>query len=76
MIKLTRFTGEEFFINPETIKSIEPGEPGGDTVVILTTGERILVQEKGEEIQERFLQYKKHVHGTSSLGVEPVITNQ
>ena len=60
MITLTKFTGESFLINPDTIKSVEAG---GDTVITLITGERILVRESTKEIQESFLAYKKAVHG-------------
>ena len=56
MLKLTKFTGEEIYVNPEMVKSIEPG---GDTVVTLVTGDRLLVKEEVEVICERFLQYKK-----------------
>lgn len=56
MFSLTRFTGEEFLINPETIKTVEFC---GDTVITLITGERLLVRETPQLIQERFLAYKQ-----------------
>ena len=64
MIKLTKFTGEKFFINADVIKSIEDG---ADTILVLTTGERILVKESAEEIQVLFMNYKKEIHGTAPL---------
>lgn len=60
MIKLTKFTGESFFVNPETIKFVEDC---GDTVVTLITGERMLVKEASEEIRDLFLNYKKQIAG-------------
>jgi flagellar protein FlbD len=58
MIKLTKFTGEELFLNPELIKTLEAG---GDTIVHLTTGDRLLVRESPEEIKDKFLAFKKEV---------------
>ena len=57
MFKLTRFTGEEFYLNPDLIKCVEDG---GDTVVTLVTGERILVQESPEVVAKLFTEYKTH----------------
>lgn len=59
MLKLMKFSGEEVWVNPDTIKYIEEG---GDTIVVLTTGERLLVQEGPEEICDLFLSYKKNIH--------------
>ncbi len=58
MIKLTKFTGEEFYLNPEVIKSVEEG---GDTVLTLTTGEKLLVQEEAKAIAQSFVAYKKEI---------------
>ena len=58
MIKLTKFTGEEFYLNPEVIKSIEEG---GDTVLTLTTGEKLLVQEEAKANAESFIRYKQEI---------------
>jgi flagellar protein FlbD len=59
MIKLTRITEEEFFLNPEVIRSVEEA---GDTVLTLTTGEKILVKERPDEIAEAFVRYKQAIH--------------
>jgi len=56
MIKLTKFSGEELWVNPEIIKFLEEG---GDTVVYLTTGDRLLVKESVPDVRQMFLQYKK-----------------
>jgi uncharacterized protein YlzI (FlbEa/FlbD family) len=58
MMKLTKFSGEEFWVNPDTLKYIEDG---GDTIVYLINGERLLVQEKADEIRSMFLNYKKEI---------------
>lgn len=56
MFKLTKFTGEEFLVNPDMIKIVEDC---GDTVVTFVTGERVLVKESSEMVRRRFLAYKK-----------------
>lgn len=56
MFKLTKFTGEDFLVNPDMIKMVEDC---GDTAVTLITGERLLVRESSDEIRERFLAYKR-----------------
>ena len=58
MIKLTKFTGEEFYLNPEVIKIVEEG---GDTVLTLTTGDKLLVQEEAKAIAHAFVQYKQEI---------------
>ena len=58
MFKLTKFSGEELWINPDVIKYLEEG---GDTIVYLVTDERILVKENIEDIRSMFMTYKKDV---------------
>ena len=68
MFKLTKFSGEEIWINPEHIKYVEDG---GDRVVTLTTGERVLVQESVEDIRNYFLNYKRDIHSGRFQEVTP-----
>jgi flagellar protein FlbD len=56
MIKLTRFNGSEFVVNVDLIKFLEQTP---DTVVTLTSGEKMLVKEKTEEIVRRAVQYQR-----------------
>lgn len=58
MIRLTKLTGEVFYMNPETLRFVEDC---GDTVLTLTTGERILVREEVREVCKMFMQYKKAI---------------
>jgi flagellar protein FlbD len=60
MIRVTRITGESYYLNPDHIKSIESA---GDTVVTLTTGERILLRDSADELAEMFLNYKMRISG-------------
>ena len=56
MIQLTRFNGSEFVVNADLIKFLEQTP---DTVVTLTSGEKMLVKEKVEEIVRRAVQYHR-----------------
>lgn len=57
MITLTKLSGEPFVLNAELIKYIEALP---DTFVTLTTGDRIVVTEKPEEVVHRTLEYHQH----------------
>ena len=58
MILLKRINGEEFFLNPEIIRSVESA---GDTKVMLTTGENLLVLNSSAEVAELIIGYKMRV---------------
>ena len=54
MISLTRLNQQAFVVNADLIKFIEATP---DTLVTLTTGERILVKESTEEVIRRAVHY-------------------
>jgi flagellar protein FlbD len=54
MIPLTRLNNQSFVLNAELIKFIEATP---DTMVTLTTGERLLVKETCDEVVRRVVQY-------------------
>ena len=56
MIKLTRLDGEVFILNAELIRFIE-GQ--ADTFVTLTTGERLVVRERLDEVVQRAISYQQ-----------------
>ena len=58
MVKLTRLNGSEFTLNAELIVFIEECP---DTVISLTTGQKILVRESATEIKEKVICYKRQV---------------
>lgn len=58
MFKLTKFTGEAIWVNPESIKSVEEC---GDTVVTMNSDEKLLVRESAEEIRRQFMAYKRAI---------------
>jgi flagellar protein FlbD len=56
VIKLTRLDGEQFVLNAELIRYVE-ARP--DTFVTLTTGERVVVREKLDEVMDRAVRYQQ-----------------
>ena len=68
MIEATRFNGTEMLLNPEQILYVESVP---DTVVTLTTGEKLYIKEVATEIQRRFLAYKKKVFAETLHGGLP-----
>jgi flagellar protein FlbD len=56
MIKLTQLNGEVFILNAELIRYVE-SHP--DTFVTLTSGERLVVREKMEEVMDRAVRYQQ-----------------
>jgi flagellar protein FlbD len=58
MIFLTRFDGTEFVVNSDLILTVERIP---DTVVTLTTGDRLMVRESVEQIVERAAAYRQRV---------------
>ena len=67
MIMLTKFNSKtnkkgEFVLNAEIIESIEETP---DTVVTLTNGKKLIVEEPMEEIVRRTIKYRRALHQNS-----------
>ena len=58
MIPVTRLDGSPILLNLDLIVAIERTP---DTLVSLTTGDRVLVRETPEEIVDRITQYKRQL---------------
>jgi len=58
MIKLTKFNGDEFVVNAESIRFVE-SRP--DTYVTLTGNDRLLVRESVEEVVRRSIAYSQAI---------------
>ncbi|WP_297967635.1 flagellar FlbD family protein [uncultured Anaerovibrio sp.] len=61
MIKLTKFNSEkkikgEFILNAEIIETIEETP---DTVITLTNGKKIIVEESMEDVVRQVIKYKR-----------------
>ena len=58
MIKLKTITGKEFLLNNDLIYRVDVEY---DTIVTLTNGKTLRVQDTTEEIQEKVMAYKREV---------------
>jgi len=58
MIKLTRFNGETWYINPHQIERIEERP---DTVITMNSQNQYIVKEKIEEILSSIIEYRKKI---------------
>ncbi len=69
VIRLTRLNGQELAVNCDLIKFIEKAP---DTVLTLTSGEKIIVRETTEQIVERIVVFRRAVlTGLIDLGCDP-----
>lgn len=59
MIKLSDLTHHIFYLNPELIYRIDELP---DTIVTMTTGERVIVSESAEEVTLRILDYRRKIN--------------
>jgi flagellar protein FlbD len=58
MIKVTRLNGEEIVVNADLIEFVEATP---DTLITLTTGKKLMVQEPVDAVVERTVQYRHRV---------------
>lgn len=58
MINLTRLNGAPFVLNAELIREVEATP---DTVITLTTGQKLLVRESVEAVGRAVLEYKRAI---------------
>ncbi len=72
MIKLTRLNGSKFYVNALLIEKIESTP---DTLVSLTTGKRVVVTEKPDEVINEAVAYLGRLHEAAGIeagrGVSP-----
>jgi len=59
MIMLTKLNGIGFMVNSDLIKYVEVTP---DTVLYMTTGEKIIVKEPLEVVRERVIEYKRSIY--------------
>ncbi|MBP2629397.1 MAG: flbD [Firmicutes bacterium] len=67
MIKVTKFNSDErgeFILNAEIIETIEQTP---DTVVTLTNGKKIIIEEKMEEVVRRVMTYKRALYSGNNF---------
>ena len=71
MIKVTRLNGEEIVVNADLIEFVESTP---DTLITLTTGKKLMVQEAVDTVVERTVQYRHRVENMhhEARGVAPL----
>ncbi len=60
MIKITLLNGQELVINAELIEALESAH---DTIITLTTGRKITVQDSCDEVVSRIIAYRQLLNG-------------
>ncbi len=60
MIKIMLLNGHEMVINAELIEAVESAH---DTIITLTTGRKITVQDSSQEIVEKVIDYRQFING-------------
>jgi flagellar protein FlbD len=58
MIEVTRLNGSIYFLNPDLILTLEATP---DTIITLTTGEKLMVKETPDLLIERFIALKRRI---------------
>ncbi len=66
MIKVKQLNGKELVINAELISHIETTP---NTIITLTTGNKIVVCDTADEVMEKVMEYKRNI-------VRPVINDR
>ncbi|HEV3155113.1 MAG TPA: flagellar FlbD family protein [Candidatus Baltobacteraceae bacterium] len=60
MIQLTRLNGQPIMVNADLIESVETTP---DTVITLVSGNKLIVRDSFEEIQDRIITFKRKIYG-------------
>jgi flagellar protein FlbD len=68
MIQLTRLNNKPLVVNSDLIKFVEQSP---DTLVTLTTGEKIVVLEKSDEVLARVIAFRRSVLQGLSVAWDP-----
>lgn len=60
MIALRRLNNQPIMVNPDLIESLEATP---DTVVTLTSGNKLIVRDSMDEVRERIVEFKRRIYG-------------
>ena len=60
MIALRRLNNDPIMVNPDLIEHIEATP---DTVITLTSGNKLLVRDSMDEVREKIIEFKRRIHG-------------
>jgi flagellar protein FlbD len=64
MISLRRLNNQAIMVNADLIESLESTP---DTVVTLTSGNKLLVRDSMEEIQSKIVDFKRRIYGPKEV---------
>jgi flagellar protein FlbD len=64
MISLRRLNNQAIMVNADLIESLESTP---DTVVTLTSGNKLLVRDSMEEIQSKIIEFKRQIYGPKEV---------
>ncbi|MBV8577280.1 MAG: flagellar FlbD family protein [Acetobacteraceae bacterium] len=60
MIPLRRLNNQPIMVNPDLIESLEATP---DTVVTLTSGNKLVIRDSMDEVREKIIEFKRRIHG-------------
>lgn len=60
MIQLTRLNGQPIMVNADLIESVETTP---DTVITLVSGNKLIIRDSFETIQDRIVEFKRKIYG-------------
>lgn len=60
MIVLTRLNGERVMVNSDLIETVEQTP---DTIITLMSGNKLIVRDSMETIQDRIVDFKRKIYG-------------
>jgi flagellar protein FlbD len=63
MIALRRLNNQPIMVNPDLIESLEATP---DTVVTLTSGNKLIVRDSMDEVRERIVEFKRRIYGPAA----------
>jgi flagellar protein FlbD len=63
MIALRRLNNEPVMVNPDLIEFLEATP---DTVVTLTSGNKLLVRDSMDDVREKIIEFKRRIHGPAA----------
>jgi len=63
MIELTKLNGDQFFLNAELIETVECVP---DTMIVVFTGKRYIVQEKADQVVQKIIEYKQKAYSITA----------
>ncbi|HEY0395498.1 MAG TPA: flagellar FlbD family protein [Candidatus Elarobacter sp.] len=68
MIALRRLNNEPIMVNPDLIESLEATP---DTVVTLTSGNKLLVRDSMDDVREKIVEFKRRIYGPDAQATAP-----